>query len=152
MIFKLNWNMNQKSKIWKSVFFFLFKIDCFQRHRNHFALPKTGLQNPRPDEEAVWGPVRFSCRYYVKIEYFNEYFESGSTARNASARISTARHFFWKSHLLDRKMSTAQQKKYAIHVPRVNFEQLIKKLNCSKFWADDKIIETVKYKSSIFFI
>jgi hypothetical protein len=42
--------------------------------------------------------------------------ESGSTARNASARISTE-----KCQLLDKK-------KYAVHVPRVNFEQLIKKV------------------------
>ncbi len=30
-------------------------------------------------------------------------YESGSTARNASARISTARDFFQKCHLLDTK-------------------------------------------------
>jgi hypothetical protein len=34
--------------------------------------------------------------------------ESGWTARNPSARISTARHFFSKCQLLDRKISTAR--------------------------------------------
>ncbi len=41
----------------------------------------------------------------------NVEFEPGSTAQNASARILTARHFFQKYHLLDRKMSSARQKK-----------------------------------------
>ncbi len=50
-----------------------------------------------------------------------------------------------KRHLLDRK-------KYAVRVPRVNFEQLIKKLHLLEFRADDKIFVTVKTKSSIFFI
>ncbi len=60
--------------------------------------------------------------------------------------------FFEKVICSTEKCQLLNKKKYAVCVPRVNFEQLIKKLNCSKFRADDKIIETVKYKSSIFFM
>ncbi len=79
--------------------------------------------------------------------------ESGSNARNQSARISTARHFFQESRLLDRKMASARQKKVCrtyVHTYVRAVDK--KKCNCSKFRADDKIIETVKSKSSIFFI
>ena len=74
----------------------------------------------------------FYLKYCLKLtpNLFSNYivhnWESGSTARNASARISTARQFFQKCHLLDRK-------KYAVRVPRVNFEQLIKKLHLLEF-------------------
>ncbi len=53
--------------------------------------------------------------------------ESGSTARNATARISTARHFFWKSHLLDSKMSTARQKKVCRTCSTCQFRAVDKK-------------------------
>ena len=45
--------------------------------------------------------------------------ESGSTARNASARISTARHFFQKCQLLDTKSvncSTDKSMPYLYHI------------------------------------
>ncbi len=58
--------------------------------------------------------------------------------------------FFEKVICSTEKCQLLDKKKYAVRVPRVNFEQLIKKWNCTKFRADDKIIETVKYKSSFF--
>jgi hypothetical protein len=46
--------------------------------------------------------------------------------------------------------STKKSMPYMFHVSILS--SWWKKWNCSKFRADDKIIETVKYKSSIFFI
>ena len=52
-----------------------------------------------------------------------------------------------KRHLLDRK-------KYAVRVPRVNFEQLMKKSATTRQCrtVDPQFFATVKYKNSIFFI
>jgi hypothetical protein len=52
-----------------------------------------------------------------------------------------------KRHLLVRK-------KYAVRVPRVNFEQLMKKSATARQCraVDTQFFATVKYKSSIFFI
>jgi hypothetical protein len=55
------------------------------------------------------------------------YSESGSTARNASARISTARQFFQKCHLLDRKTSSARQKKVCRTCTTCQFRAVDKK-------------------------
>ena len=53
--------------------------------------------------------------------------ESGSTAQNATARISTARHFFQESRLLDRKMSSARQKKVCRTCSTCQFRAVDKK-------------------------
>ena len=53
--------------------------------------------------------------------------KSGSTARNASARISTARHFFQKCHLLDKQTSSARQKKVCRTCSACQFRAVDKK-------------------------
>ena len=68
-------------------------------------------------------------------------FESGSTAQNASARISTVRHFFQKCHLLDtksvncstQKVSTARQTKVCRTCATFCFRAVDKKVYLLKF-------------------
>ncbi len=79
--------------------------------------------------------------------------ESGSTAGNASARISSAQHFFLKCHLLDTKSVNCSTDKSMPYVYHILFSSSWwKKCFCSNFQADDRIFVTVKNKSSIFFI
>ncbi len=79
-------------------------------------------------------------------------FESGSTARNATARISTARHFFRNLDCSTEKCHLLNRKKYAVCVPRVNFEQMKKSATTQQCRAvETQFFATVKYKSLIFF-
>ena len=66
-----------------------------------------------------------------KIQHSNNSVESGSTARNASAQISTAPHFFQKCHLLDTKSVNCSTDK---SVPHFVFEQLIKKVQSTRIF------------------
>ncbi len=87
----------------------------------------------------------FSSKFKTKfIRYDIIPDESGSTARNASARILTAQHFFQKCQLLDtksvncstQKVSTAQQTK------------VCRTCTTFCFWADDKKVKLLKILSS----
>ena len=80
--------------------------------------------------------------------------ESGSTARNATAQISTARHFFQKCHLLDKKTTSAQQKKVCHTCSTCQFRAVDEKSAIARQCraVDIQFFATVKYKSSIFFI
>ena len=72
----------------------------------------------------TWLNVRYNILSFI---------ESGSTARNASARISTARHFFQKCHLLDKKTSSAWQKKVCRTCSTCQFRAVDKKLHLLEF-------------------
>ncbi len=86
------------------------------------------------------------------IRFSDEMFESGSTARNATVRISNARHFFWESRLLDRKMSSAQKKKERRMCSTCEFQADEKNATTQQCRAvETQFFATVKYKSSIFF-
>ncbi len=85
-------------------------------------LIKFALQQQQQTKMFSFFHYTFSCFYATKIKFLsfiNFYkiwiilsvlasFESGWTARNPSALIVNARHFFLESRLLDRKILTAQ--------------------------------------------
>jgi hypothetical protein len=58
---------------------------------------------------------------YLTESLHNSLIESGSTARNATARISTAQHFFQKCHLLDTKSINCLTDKSMPYVYHISF-------------------------------
>ncbi len=117
--------LEKNNKMWISTILLLFlQVELLVEWSNPAIL---NLRYPYP-----WGYVStskgytkgqiywyFFIRGYANTKRLRTPDESGSTARNATAQISTARHFFPKCHLLDTKSincSTDKSMPYVYHI------------------------------------
>ena len=125
---KLGWISHQSSKklsfshnddvCWETFYIvlkrILFTVENYPRILNRYALAV----------HSSWNVMQSFFKIQKHFTLIRGRLESGSTARNPSARILTARHK--KCQLLDRQ-------KYAVRVPHFVFEQLIKKVQLLEY-------------------